>query len=247
MRCHGSCRAVRYFYLQGLCLYLCVVDDRVNKKILIRCLKERWHTAHWTVFIHADRFALQWSTRNLYIHQEPLSLLQSDCGYVSVHEVHQWLLVCMCICVISGSIMVWLCFYSSVNGVQSVAVCVEFPEYEKREKTEKLMIGVNLNLCDLFCHHFSFQSPKSAFISAAKKARLKSNPVKVRFSEEVIINGQVSVSIQLFQLRKDWAFHPKVCLQARKWGNSMAGIGTGVIGLQRGGFPCFPSFKQICF
>lgn len=168
-------------------------------------------------------------------------------GYVSVHEVHQWLLVCMCICVISGSIMVWLCFYSSVNGVQSVAVCVEFPEYEKREKTEKLMIGVNLNLCDLFCHHFSFQSPKSAFISAAKKARLKSNPVKVRFSEEVIINGQVSVSIQLFQLRKDWAFHPKVCLQARKWGNSMAGIGTGVIGLQRGGFPCFPSFKQICF
>ncbi|XP_064413576.1 FERM and PDZ domain-containing protein 4 isoform X2 [Latimeria chalumnae] len=37
-----------------------------------------------------------------------------------------------------------------------------------------------------------YPSPKSAFISAAKKARLKSNPVKVRFSEEVIINGQVS-------------------------------------------------------
>ncbi|XP_042190426.1 FERM and PDZ domain-containing protein 4 [Callorhinchus milii] len=36
-----------------------------------------------------------------------------------------------------------------------------------------------------------YPSPKSAFISAAKKARLKSNPVKVRFSEEVIINGQV--------------------------------------------------------
>uniref|UniRef100_A0A8C6S9Z8 FERM and PDZ domain containing 4 n=1 Tax=Neogobius melanostomus TaxID=47308 RepID=A0A8C6S9Z8_9GOBI len=34
-------------------------------------------------------------------------------------------------------------------------------------------------------------SPKSAFISAAKKAMLKSNPVKVRFAEEVIINGQV--------------------------------------------------------
>uniref|UniRef100_A0A672Q6D5 FERM and PDZ domain containing 4 n=1 Tax=Sinocyclocheilus grahami TaxID=75366 RepID=A0A672Q6D5_SINGR len=32
--------------------------------------------------------------------------------------------------------------------------------------------------------------PKSAFISAAKKAKLKSNPVKVRFAEEVIINGQ---------------------------------------------------------
>lgn len=38
------------------------------------------------------------------------------------------------------------------------------------------------------------QSPKSAFISAAKKAMLKSNPVKVRFAEEVIINGQVPVS-----------------------------------------------------
>ncbi|XP_062038956.1 FERM and PDZ domain-containing protein 4 isoform X2 [Lepus europaeus] len=35
-------------------------------------------------------------------------------------------------------------------------------------------------------------SPRSAFISAAKKARLKSNPVKVRFSEEVTVNGQVS-------------------------------------------------------
>ncbi|NWJ00201.1 FRPD4 protein, partial [Crypturellus undulatus] len=41
-----------------------------------------------------------------------------------------------------------------------------------------------------------FQSPKSAFISAAKKARLKSNPVKVRFSEEVIINGQVSETVK---------------------------------------------------
>lgn len=75
----------------------------------------------------------------------------------------------------------------------------------------------NLKVCDIFCHHFPFQSPKSAFISAAKKARLKSNPVKVRFSEEVIINGQVSVSVQLFKLRKDWAFHPKVCHKAGKW------------------------------
>ncbi|MGH0153796.1 UNVERIFIED_CONTAM: hypothetical protein FKN15_037729 [Acipenser sinensis] len=40
------------------------------------------------------------------------------------------------------------------------------------------------------------QSPKSAFISAAKKARLKSNPVKVRFSEEVIINGQVPDTVK---------------------------------------------------
>ncbi|XP_072270491.1 FERM and PDZ domain-containing protein 4 isoform X3 [Pyxicephalus adspersus] len=41
-----------------------------------------------------------------------------------------------------------------------------------------------------------YPSPKSAFISAAKKARLKSNPVKVRFSEEVIINGQVSETVK---------------------------------------------------
>ncbi|CAB1327900.1 unnamed protein product [Coregonus sp. 'balchen'] len=39
-------------------------------------------------------------------------------------------------------------------------------------------------------------SPKSAFISAAKKAKLKSNPVKVRFAEEVIINGQVPNTVK---------------------------------------------------
>ncbi|CAL8308301.1 unnamed protein product [Merluccius merluccius] len=41
-----------------------------------------------------------------------------------------------------------------------------------------------------------YPSPKSAFISAAKKAKLKSNPVKVRFAEEVIINGQVPNSVK---------------------------------------------------
>ncbi|KAJ8349908.1 hypothetical protein SKAU_G00250380 [Synaphobranchus kaupii] len=41
-----------------------------------------------------------------------------------------------------------------------------------------------------------YPSPKSAFISAAKKAKLKSNPVKVRFAEEVIINGQVPETIK---------------------------------------------------
>lgn len=47
----------------------------------------------------------------------------------------------------------------------------------------------------LFSSPISLQkSPKSAFISAAKKAKLKTNPVKVRFAEEVIINGQVPVS-----------------------------------------------------
>ncbi|XP_078268120.1 FERM and PDZ domain-containing protein 3 [Rhinoraja longicauda] len=38
----------------------------------------------------------------------------------------------------------------------------------------------------------TYQSPKSAFISAAKKAQLRTNPVKVRFSEEVTVNGNNS-------------------------------------------------------
>ncbi|XP_062907073.1 FERM and PDZ domain-containing protein 4 isoform X3 [Mobula hypostoma] len=41
-----------------------------------------------------------------------------------------------------------------------------------------------------------YPSPKSAFMSAAKKAKLRSNPVKVRFSEEVIINGQVPETVK---------------------------------------------------
>lgn len=41
-----------------------------------------------------------------------------------------------------------------------------------------------------------YPSPKSAFISAAKKAKLKSNPVKVRFAEEVIVNGQVPETVK---------------------------------------------------
>ncbi|CAL8270042.1 unnamed protein product [Boreogadus saida] len=38
------------------------------------------------------------------------------------------------------------------------------------------------------------QSPKSAFISAAKKAQLRTNPPKVRFSEQVTISDPDSVS-----------------------------------------------------
>ncbi|KAM6934745.1 LOW QUALITY PROTEIN: FERM and PDZ domain-containing protein 4-like [Xenentodon cancila] len=41
-----------------------------------------------------------------------------------------------------------------------------------------------------------YPSPKSAFISAAKKAKLKTNPVKVRFAEEVIINGQIPETVK---------------------------------------------------
>lgn len=38
------------------------------------------------------------------------------------------------------------------------------------------------------------QSPKSAFISAAKKAQLRTNPPKVRFSEQVSISDPDPVS-----------------------------------------------------
>ncbi|XP_047227439.1 FERM and PDZ domain-containing protein 4 isoform X3 [Girardinichthys multiradiatus] len=41
-----------------------------------------------------------------------------------------------------------------------------------------------------------YPSPKSAFISAAKKAKLKTNPVKVRFAEEVIVNGQIPETVK---------------------------------------------------
>ncbi|PIO34463.1 hypothetical protein AB205_0046340 [Aquarana catesbeiana] len=39
----------------------------------------------------------------------------------------------------------------------------------------------------------STSSPKSSFLTAEKRARLKSNPVKVRFAEEVIVNGHTQL------------------------------------------------------
>ncbi|KAG8595069.1 hypothetical protein GDO81_001411 [Engystomops pustulosus] len=41
-------------------------------------------------------------------------------------------------------------------------------------------------------------SPKSSFLTAEKRARLKSNPVKVRFAEEVIVNGHTQGNSLLF-------------------------------------------------
>lgn len=38
-----------------------------------------------------------------------------------------------------------------------------------------------------------FQNPKSSIMSAEKRARLRSNPVKVRFAEEVVVNGHTQV------------------------------------------------------
>ncbi|XP_040217401.1 FERM and PDZ domain-containing protein 1 [Rana temporaria] len=44
----------------------------------------------------------------------------------------------------------------------------------------------------------STSSPKSSFLTAEKRARLKSNPVKVRFAEEVIVNGHTQGNSLLF-------------------------------------------------
>lgn len=39
------------------------------------------------------------------------------------------------------------------------------------------------------------QNPKSSIMSAEKRARLRNNPVKVRFAEEVVVNGHTQVGI----------------------------------------------------
>ncbi|XP_072373108.1 FERM and PDZ domain-containing protein 1 [Scyliorhinus torazame] len=44
----------------------------------------------------------------------------------------------------------------------------------------------------------STSGPKSSFITEEKRARLKSNPVKVRFAEEVIVNGHTQGNSLLF-------------------------------------------------
>ncbi|KAI5105221.1 FERM and PDZ domain-containing protein 1 [Silurus meridionalis] len=43
-----------------------------------------------------------------------------------------------------------------------------------------------------------FQNPKSSFMSAEKRARLRRNPVKVRFAEEVLVNGHTQGNSLLF-------------------------------------------------
>lgn len=57
---------------------------------------------------------------------------------------------------------------------------------------------------DLTSPLFFFQSPKSAFISAAKKAKLRSNPAKVWFSEQVAVGETDAVSTALASLLSPW-------------------------------------------
>ncbi|XP_042303623.1 FERM and PDZ domain-containing protein 1 [Sceloporus undulatus] len=49
----------------------------------------------------------------------------------------------------------------------------------------------NLQLAVLRC---TSGGPKSSFLTAEKRARLKTNPVKVRFAEEVVVNGHAQGS-----------------------------------------------------
>ncbi|XP_054852796.1 FERM and PDZ domain-containing protein 3 [Eublepharis macularius] len=70
-------------------------------------------------------------------------------------------------------------------GDQILAINDEDVSEAPRERFIELVRGAkeSIVLTVLQTH----QSPKSAFISAAKKAKLRSNPVKVRFSEQVTI------------------------------------------------------------
>lgn len=58
-------------------------------------------------------------------------------------------------------------------------------------------------ILNLLSFSIYLQSPKSAFISAAKKAQLRTNPPKVRFSEQVSISDPDPVSS---------AFHICLCM-----------------------------------
>lgn len=178
----------------------------------VQCLKEGSLAGHWLVSVHENKF--DWQQLLWKCYKEFVCTLRAlliapvwqwdnfhDVQYASVilyEYVHIYYLGRRYGLTVFPFFSDWFAKCCCIHGVPGV--------WETGEIAEKGKIGFNLKLCDISCHHFSFQSPKSAFISAAKKARLKSNPVKVRFSEEVIINGQVSVSIPLFNLRKDWGF-----------------------------------------
>lgn len=53
---------------------------------------------------------------------------------------------------------------------------------------------------------YSSQGPKSSFITPEKRAKLRSNPVKVHFAEEVEVNGHSQVSYSAPLTRSKSAF-----------------------------------------
>ncbi|KAM5221919.1 FERM and PDZ domain-containing protein 4 isoform 1-T1 [Ctenodactylus gundi] len=83
-----------------------------------------------------------------------------------------------------------------IPGDQIVMINDEPVSAAPRERVIDLVRSCKESILLTVIQPYPVSSPKSAFISAAKKARLKSNPVKVRFSEEVIINGQVSETVK---------------------------------------------------
>ncbi|XP_020935849.1 FERM and PDZ domain-containing protein 3 isoform X3 [Sus scrofa] len=70
-------------------------------------------------------------------------------------------------------------------GDQIVAINEENVSEAPRERFIELIRSAKEFIVLTVLH--THQSPKSAFISAAKKAKLRSNPVKVRFSEQVAV------------------------------------------------------------
>uniref|UniRef100_A0A665TVD8 FERM and PDZ domain containing 3 n=1 Tax=Echeneis naucrates TaxID=173247 RepID=A0A665TVD8_ECHNA len=82
-------------------------------------------------------------------------------------------------------------FGKLLPGDQILAINEETVSDAPRERVIDL-VRVPLSLCLSSCP----QSPKSAFISAAKKARLRTNPPKVRFSEQVSISDPDSTMLK---------------------------------------------------
>uniref|UniRef100_A0A672L2Z6 FERM and PDZ domain containing 3 n=1 Tax=Sinocyclocheilus grahami TaxID=75366 RepID=A0A672L2Z6_SINGR len=79
-------------------------------------------------------------------------------------------------------------------GDQILAINQELVSNAPREKVIDLGRALSGRMTVLYV--FLFHSPKSAFISAAKKARLRTNPPKVRFSEQVSISDPDSTMLK---------------------------------------------------
>ncbi|NWW71941.1 FRPD1 protein, partial [Climacteris rufus] len=77
----------------------------------------------------------------------------------------------------------------TINGTALDGVSVERAASIIREAGDELLLTV------LRC---ASGGPKSSFLTAEKRARLKTNPVKVRFAEEVLLNGHSQGSSLLF-------------------------------------------------
>ncbi|NWV80576.1 FRPD1 protein, partial [Dasyornis broadbenti] len=76
-----------------------------------------------------------------------------------------------------------------INSTTVDNMCVERAASIIREAGDELLLTV------LRC---TSGAPKSSFLTAEKRARLKTNPVKVRFAEEVLLNGHSQGSSLLF-------------------------------------------------